>query len=98
VGRYHRLANMADSRRCAIGAIMRLYPALYFLPSIYITFTLDKFLCMYCSLDERERWLREVKDSMKEVVAENVGREDKHVYMKIEGIVGRGWKGRLSED
>ncbi|KAJ4335813.1 hypothetical protein N0V95_008788 [Ascochyta clinopodiicola] len=47
------------------------------------------------SEDVREKWLKEVGETMKEVVVEEAGGMDKHVLMDFEGIVGVGWKGEV---
>lgn len=45
------------------------------------------------SEDVRERWLKEVAETMKGILIEQAGGADRHVFMEFEGIVGVGRKG-----
>jgi hypothetical protein len=42
---------------------------------------------------KRDRWSKEVKETMKSIVTETAGGADKHLFLDFEGIVGVGWKG-----
>ncbi len=44
--------------------------------------------------EKREEWLQGVGETMKELVREEAGGDDKHVFMDFEGIVGVGVKGQ----
>nr|GFD51825.1 hypothetical protein [Tanacetum cinerariifolium] len=43
--------------------------------------------------EKREAWLKELLETMKGIVIEEVGGPDGHVFMDFEGIVGVGVKG-----
>lgn len=42
--------------------------------------------------EKREKWSREVAETMMSVVTEDAGGADKHFFLDFEGIVGVGWK------
>lgn len=64
-------------------------------PDLFVT-TMEfvlRMLSVQFPEEKRGAWIKEVADTMKRILVEEVGGPDEHVFMEFEGIVGVGLKG-----